>query len=669
MRQLTAYASYLDNLGAPLVGRARFCNLDGSPAVVYGLDNAHQHYVQLGHIVYTNSSGQLMPQVFLADHDYLVVFDKYIGGGTMAEDDDPESWQEMGSAVDKYNTVGIELDGSAVRSFGTVDALRVALPVESADGDNEIVELLGYNEPGDKPSIQYQWDPDSSEPDNGGSVLGTVAVGRWKLVECPEFLDVRHFGAFPAQTSSANVNQRNAIQLAGAYAHTNGCGLYFTGTSLAAFYDITTLELYDVASDDTACLFAIKNGNDDIMATLYNVVNVKCATDQGTAFADQGRIQLNGSVLRTSYAPDYRAKLVPSQRLIVDSVLKFSKSFHDIIVECHVPLTDDGDTWSLTSCIVISNFANEAGWGSTSGSIIMNSASASMILTALTVIGMTVAGNASIGGNLAIGGSTVSLGNDYSLTWVNGSGGTPSNFKIKQGSTTVMEFDGTFAEFANALGIPNGFQVDNDNFLMQPEGERAKYLSLKIDALLDLTSKTGTDSGIKFDRINVTKRARINRVVTDYIEPSANASIAMSGGIRRTYSESTVTFSSWGDHDLGLLSNFSTTSKFNIVMAWAWSDSSSVTVSDYAYLEGAHGKSNLEIICIENCGPKEPNYEPATLARDGDFETIADKSGPLFILGGPEAGYTNKIIDVIPPFSRKHFMWLENEGRWTPVSV
>lgn len=265
MRQLTAFASYLDNLGAPLVGRARFYNFDDSPAVVYGLDNAHQHYVQLGHIVYTNSSGQLMPQVFLADHDYLVVFDKYIGGGTMAEDDDPESWQEMGSAVDKYNTVGIELDGSAVRSFGTVDALRTAVPVESADGD-EIVELLGYYETGDKPSIKYRWDPNSSEPDNGGSVIGTGAVGRWKLVECPEFLDVRHFGAFPNQASSEDVEQRYHIQLAGAYAHSNECGLYFSGTPLAVYYDITGLELYDIDSDDSASLFAIKNGNDDVMS-------------------------------------------------------------------------------------------------------------------------------------------------------------------------------------------------------------------------------------------------------------------------------------------------------------------------------------------------------------------------------------------------------------------
>lgn len=339
MRQLTAYASYLDNLGAPLVGRARFYNLDDSPAVVYGLDNAHQHYVQLGHIVYTNSSGQLVPQVFLADHDYLVVFDKYIGGGTMAEDDDPESWQEMGSAVDKYNTVGIELDGSAVRSFGTVDALRSAIPVESSDGDNEIVELLGYYEPGDKPSIQYQWDPNSSEPDNGGSVLGTGAVGRWKLVECPEFLDVRHFGAFPDQTSEGNADQRNRVQLAGAYAHFNSCGIHFYGDALAVYYDISGLELFKTTSDDLAKVYAVSGTE----STIREVININCGADQFTPLSSQGKINLYGEILKTSFAPNYNVEFrndSKSVRTIIDSDVETSHlEIWDVIVEVTVPTT------------------------------------------------------------------------------------------------------------------------------------------------------------------------------------------------------------------------------------------------------------------------------------------------------------------------------------------
>lgn len=344
MRQLTAYASYLDNLGAPLVGRARFYNLDDSPAVVYGLDNAHQHYVELGHIVYTNSSGQLVPQVFLADHDYLVVFDKYIGGGTMAEDDDPDNWPEQGSAVDKYNTVGIELDGSAVRSFGTVDALRNATPVESSDGDDEIVELLGYYEPGDKPSIQYQWDPNSSEPDNGGSVLGTGAVGRWKLVECPEFLDVRHFGAFPDQTSGGNVDQRNRVQLAGAYAHFNSCGIHFYGDELAVYYDISGLELFKTTSDDFAKVYAVA-GTESV---IREVVNINCGANQFTSLSNQGKITLIGDLLRASFAPNYNVWFSPTRKMVVDcDVATSNLEVWDSVVEVTFDTTSH---WDFVNC-------------------------------------------------------------------------------------------------------------------------------------------------------------------------------------------------------------------------------------------------------------------------------------------------------------------------------
>ena len=212
MRQLTAYASYLDNLGAPLVGRARFFNMDGSEAVVYSLDNATQAYVSIGSSVFTNSSGQLVPQVFLDNHDYIVVFDKYIGAGTMAEDDNPESWAEQGSAVDKYNTLGVVLDGDSVRSINTVADLKATQAIDMAGG--EVVMLLGYNVQGDKPAIFYRWNASSTKVDNGGSVIkvNDVSVGRWELTECPEYLDVRHFGAFPLEASVVNPIQRYAIQ-------------------------------------------------------------------------------------------------------------------------------------------------------------------------------------------------------------------------------------------------------------------------------------------------------------------------------------------------------------------------------------------------------------------------------------------------------------------------
>lgn len=353
MRQLTAYASYLDNLGAPLVGRARFYNLDDSPAVVYGLDNAHQNYVPLGHIVYTNSSGQLVPQVFLDDHDYLVVFDKYIGGGTMAEDDDPDNWPEMGSAVDKYNTVGIELNGSSLRTAETISSLRSLIPTDHHTDTKEVVTLLGYNSKGDKPEINYIWNAYSNENDNGGSIVKVegIATGRWVLVDCPRHLDVRHFGAFPNSSSDQDDIQCGRIQLAGAYAHSNNCGLYFYGDSLNAYYDISGLQLYDIDSDDDAMVFAM-NGTE---STLRDVINIHCATNQFTSVADQGRINLYGETLRTSFAPRYNVWFgndSKSVRTIIDSDVQTSHlDIWDVIVEVTVDTTSH---WKFYNTPIIS---------------------------------------------------------------------------------------------------------------------------------------------------------------------------------------------------------------------------------------------------------------------------------------------------------------------------
>ena len=345
MRQLTAYASYLDNLGAPLVGRARFFNMDGSEAVVYSLDNATNQYISIGSSVFTNSSGQLVPQVFLADHDYIVVFDKYIGAGTMAEDDDPESWAEQGSAVDRYNTVGIVLDGDSTRAINSISDLRQTVAVDEDGG--EVVMLLGYNEQGDKPVVFYRWNDSSTEVDNGGSVIKVAGVqtGRWELTECPEYLDVRHFGAFPLQGAVADTSQRYAIQQAGLYAHSNGCGLYFNSTDVAIFYDISGLTLHDVDANPNVRLFAIQG----LDAELDGIVSVHLGGNT------LGTITLRNPVVRTSWEGEYNyAVLAPTETLVIDSSLRTANrnwSGIDVNIETYPGLV------FLQGCRITSNKA------------------------------------------------------------------------------------------------------------------------------------------------------------------------------------------------------------------------------------------------------------------------------------------------------------------------
>lgn len=338
MRQLTAYASYHDNLGELLIGRARFYNLDESPAEVFGLDNAHQQFISLGSTVFTNSSGQLTPQVFLGDHDYLIVFDKYIGDGTMAEDDDQESWEEQGSAVDRYNTIRVELLEQSVRSVRTIAELRNTHPIVV----DEVILLLGYNFPGDKPPVYYRWDDSTTDADNGGSVIqrGHQERGRWVFVDCPRYLDVRHFGAFPISASIEDATQRYAIQRAGAYAHANNCGLYLGATETAVYYDISGLTLFDVDCHG-AELFAV-DGTSSVISD---------AKEVHIGGSTSGSVAISGKKLYASWVEGYpNVTFSPGEEMVLDATVS-QTTFSNVRVE--VLVNTSGKTF--TNCELISD--------------------------------------------------------------------------------------------------------------------------------------------------------------------------------------------------------------------------------------------------------------------------------------------------------------------------
>lgn len=340
MRPFTPFASYHDNTGRLLVGRVRFCDIDDHPAEVFDEDGV----TTLGSAVFTDSSGRLVQQPFLADHDYIVHFDKYIGGSnTMAEDDDDESWAEQGSAIDRYNTLGVSLTADSMRTIGTIDDLRTT----AALSEEEILVLMGYNEAGDKDPICYRWSEYSTDSDNGGSVIAVTGIqrGRWKFVECPRVLDVRHFGAFPMNAVMENAQQRYRIQAAGGYAHSNGCGIYFHASGVAVYYDISGLHLYDVDSHVEARVFCISNVDG---TTVEGIEKVYCA--EGTSC--KGTVTLVDDIVHSSWeGASNRVALSPTRRLVVDSAIrKAYPTFSDIEVEILVY-----SQLSLDHCIVTSN--------------------------------------------------------------------------------------------------------------------------------------------------------------------------------------------------------------------------------------------------------------------------------------------------------------------------
>ena len=343
MRPLTPFVSYLDNAGHPLVGRVRFCNPDASPAEVFAEDGT----TSLGSSVFTESSGRLVQQPFLEDHDYLLFFDKYVGHATMTEDDDTDNWPEQGSAIDRYNSIGIETDGATVTPVSNISALRNMNPDAASEFDGvKTVSLLGYNSAGDKPAVTYVWKPSLTDPDNGGSVIkvSSIATGRWVLQDCPVKLDVRHFGAFPSGVSTANPTQRYAIHKADAYAHSHQCGLYFYADEFAVFYDISGLTIHDVDCNNDARLYSVDS---DTKSCIVGIEQIFLG-GSGT-----GRIELVAPTVRTSWENGYHyADLNPSEKLIVDAPLYgVPRQWSGIIVEMGVYC---GPNMTFDNCEIVS---------------------------------------------------------------------------------------------------------------------------------------------------------------------------------------------------------------------------------------------------------------------------------------------------------------------------
>lgn len=361
MRPLTPFVSYLDNAGHPLVGRIRFCNPDASPAEVFAEDGT----TSLGSSVFTDSSGRPVQQPFLEDHDYLLFFDKYVGHATMTEDNDTDSWEEQGSAKDRYNTIGISLDGNALRTFGSVAELRSAELLE----DGEIVVLLGYNVAGDKPAIMYKWDErDSASQENYGSVIvsDNSETGRWLLTECPRQLDVRHFGAFPLYNCGNYSGQRYAVQRAADYAHANGRGLFFPATPEAVYYDVSGLTLYDVDMDDSTRLsnYLVSNQTE-----IVGVRNLHCVSKNGVV----GTIHIVDKEVRTSWGQNSEhVWFDPTERLIIDAPMitdvnlrSWSGIRVDILVYSSGMTFDNCEIYAdgtITGAVTIMNSMLDSSW-------------------------------------------------------------------------------------------------------------------------------------------------------------------------------------------------------------------------------------------------------------------------------------------------------------------
>lgn len=327
MRQFDTFQSYLDNTGDPLVGRIRFCNIDGSAADVFDLNGN-----PVSNPLFTDSSGRCSVQVFMEDHDYLVHFEKYVGQAVMVEDVDEESWEHQGSSINRYNTVGVNVDvDGGFQSVETMDDLRRLDPRSNSN----FVCLLGYFDAGDKPAVFYKWVDNNTMPHDGGSTISSLVAGvvrgRWIIIPSFSQIDVRHFGAFPSSSRERNAQQRIAIQNAATYGNKLGLSLCFHAEPTLFNYDVSTLDINGVVCAETVRLYNCEAAD----TKLNNVSTVHVIENKS---GKGGKVVVSGDVLKTSFNVENSSNvaLIPAKTIILDTdyTLMVNASFKDI--ECVV---------------------------------------------------------------------------------------------------------------------------------------------------------------------------------------------------------------------------------------------------------------------------------------------------------------------------------------------
>lgn len=614
-----------DENGNPLYqGRVYFYDASTSePSTVYA---DKEGVTPLGTYVDVDNNGYL-PAIWLsASHLYKVVVKRLIQA-------DPETWDTMWEVDDVGNPFlnSEESLGVSTIAVNTISDLKGIGPNDAVRPD--YVYVMGWINPGDTGSpMLFRWVSGHNTVVDDGHWISPLeyGFGSWEQIFSGD-LDPRKFGAIPDSDNSCDVSFSNCMSYA-SEPHTVPTGepyLHFPKT--VHFVKEGTYKM------NTTFDFTLYT-----MISEYKSAPVPVVVDDGVYF---DKTVTFGKGARINSSSPIAARPIFSNK---DSYLKFSWFW------IYAGIAD-----SASRVVIIDTYDPDFGSVSLSGKIVINLLDTMPSGVTLTNCVVIDAHDGSLSPDLLNMGAYI----------ISHPAGVTDRMLVDYNGNTIFKFEDGIAKFMNFIFADAGWYVDDDNYLRQPSGANEKQLKLNIKSSVILEALNGNASDISFDRMEVTHHSDIRSLYVQSMRSLNGNRITLFNGIQRSYEEYTWYFSNRGNHDIGSITNFSTYSKFNIIVLWAWSDTSGHVPSDYFYLEGANGKGNGEIICVENCGPKGPGFAPADFNIDGELEDLYEKSGPIYVIGGPESGYTNKIIDVIPPFSRKHFMWDNSYGGWKPVSV
>lgn len=265
MRNWDNWLRYQDNDRNPLHGCIQFMVKDGNTvAPIYDSEGTALANPQV-----TDTYGRTQHQVFI-DTDVIAYFYKYIGEGVWSQQDgiDTSDVSKWSLQYTSENTLDILLNitSDAVVSIGTIAELR-EVDVDSIPtvAGKKFVTLLGYFNSGDKEPINYYWNSESTEQDDGGSVIASEnnITGRWIMIQPTEHVDSRHFGVFPSNSSNMS-DQTYAITKLFNYCYTKGLRPFFNGSEDYRWFKYTNLDVVADCIDTTDFTYFNDNGTNTI---------------------------------------------------------------------------------------------------------------------------------------------------------------------------------------------------------------------------------------------------------------------------------------------------------------------------------------------------------------------------------------------------------------------
>lgn len=217
MRNFDLHNRWLDKNGNILRGCVEVMVRDGNTkAPIYDSDGVAISNPQL-----TDIYGRTDQQIFI-NTDVVAYFYKYIGDGRFEDIEadgidtsDQTKWDLQYTAENQLK-IGLTFTTDSPICVGSRADLDDIDPEQVPTvGGVKMVEVLGYNEPGDTQPVRYIWNEETDA---------------WDMVPPAVHLDVRLFGVFPSSSQNDVENQRAGIMAAVQYANENGLRVWFPKT-------------------------------------------------------------------------------------------------------------------------------------------------------------------------------------------------------------------------------------------------------------------------------------------------------------------------------------------------------------------------------------------------------------------------------------------------------